>query len=291
MLKEKKLPRIQSLGEITEGIIKDISLRSSEDNHKYSTGFSEIDNVISAIRKNRLYVIGGRSSIGKTAFMCNLAFNLSDRHCKVMFFSLEMSKEEIAQRLVCMGQFIKYGLFELDHLSNELKEGVDKFNKMTTDGNMAIIDSFGYNFDDFSEFIEKLNPLPDVIFIDHIQMSSSVGYRSKYEAMSEYIRKLKELAITKNIAIVVASQINRTAGEDKPKISQLKESGTIEETADVIFLCHWPYLYGASEDKHEYYILIGKNRFGRTKSQDGVRLCFEPVYYKFKDYKAKNEII
>lgn len=278
------MPELESLGEIVETIQEEITSRKNGDNFKFATGLQDIDNVINAIRKKRLYVVGGRTSIGKTSLMCNFAFNLADKHAKVFFFSLEMSKEEIVQRFVCMGTGITYGLFELDYLVKELELGFDSFKKIIEDYNMIVVDSFGYHFNDLANFIKALAPKPDVIFIDHIQMASSIGYKSKYEAMSEYIRKLKELAMTEDIAIVVASQINRTAGEDRPKASQLKESGTIEETADCIFLCYWPYLYGTSEDKNEYYILIAKNRFGRVKPNEGVRVDFQPAAYKFNNY-------
>jgi len=280
----KEITPLISLGEITDNIIREISARKDGDNFRFNTDLRDIDDIIIAIRKKRLYIIGGRSSIGKTSLMCNIAFNMASKHVKVMYFSLEMSKEEIAQRFICMGQFVKYSLFELDRLADELKLGMDRFKKMIAEYKLIVIDNIGYKFSELADFIQNLFPKPDVIFIDHIQMCSVLGYRNKYEALSEYIRKLKELAVTQNVAIVVASQISRAAGEVRPKISHLKESGVQEEVADVVLLCYWPYMHGESNDINEYYVLVGKNRFGRTKSQEGVRLHFEPAMYKFKDY-------
>ena len=277
-------PKIESIGEIVNNIREDIVSRGEGDNRKYATGLSGVDDVIVSLRKKRLYVVGGRSGTGKTTFLCNLAFNLADKTTKVFFFSLEMSKEEIVQRLVCLEEGISYKNFELDYLNDILARDLEKFKEITKNHQLIVVDSFGYEFNLLSNFIKKLQPKPDIIFIDHIQMASSKGYKSKYEAISEYIRKLKELAMTENIVIVVASQINRAGGKGTPELMHLKESGTIEETADCVFLCHWPYSQSESENIKEYYILIAKNRFGRVKPKEGVKIAFEPSIYLMRDW-------
>jgi replicative DNA helicase len=281
---ENPLPKMESVGKIADDIIAELLSRKDGENERMRTGFTEIDDVIISLRKKRLYIVGGRTGDGKTSFMCNVASNLVKKDVSVIFFSLEMAKEEILQRIICENQGTPAELFDLDSLSPELHDQINLFKTKMENKKFLIVDSYGYKFDVLARFIEELQPKPEVIFIDHIQMVSSQGYKSKYEAISEYIRKLKELAVTQNIAIVIASQLGRVANySGKPLISQLKESGSLEETADVIFLCYWPYADGQTDNRGDYEILIGKNRFGKVRSLNGARVAFLPSIFKFEN--------
>jgi len=276
---------IQSIGEITEGIRTELQTRKAGDIEKYGSGLKGIDDIIIAIKKTRLYVIGARTGEGKTSLACNLAWNLAQRQVKVMYVSLEMTKEELVRRLICRETRINSEMFELDHLTDKTASAIDMFKVAIKDIKFGIKDDIGYKFKELEDFILSLNPKVDVLFLDHLQMISWAGFPSKHEAVSEYIRKLKELAKTQDIAIVVISQINREGAEKIPTLSQLKSSGAIEEIADVVMLCYWPYNTGARGD---YEIFIAKNRHGKVKAKDGVKVHFDAWTFTFEDIKNDN---
>jgi len=137
--------------------------------------------------------------------------------------------------------------------------------------NIIIEDSVGYKFDNVYTICDKLRF--DFVFVDYIQMISTKGYKSKVDAIEEYVRKLTELGITQNFGVIILSQINRS-GEDEPTMSKYKWAGVLEEhPANCIVLNY-------NKKKGTYKVQIEKQRHGEIKD---IQVKFEPQFSSFRE--------
>ena len=275
------------------------------------SGLTDLDDRLGGLHKQDLLIIAGRPSMGKTALATNIAFNASlnikknNLKTSVAFFSLEMSSEQLSTRILSEQSRIK---------SNDIRRG--KINQ-----------------DDFERFIEaskNLEMLPlhiddtpsitisalsnrarrlkrkeglDLIVIDYIQLMKSSGYRNESRVLeiAEITQGLKALAKELDVPVLALSQLSRQVEQredKKPQLSDLRESGSIEQDADVVmFVFREQYYLEKQEPKpgtaehvewqekmsqihNEAEILIGKQRHGPTGV---IKLEFESAYTKFKD--------
>ena len=275
------------------------------------SGLTDLDDRLGGLHKQDLIIIAGRPSMGKTALATNIAFNASlnikknDLKTSVAFFSLEMSSEQLSTRILAEQSRIK---------SNDIRRG--KINQ-----------------DDFERFIEaskNLEMLPlhiddtpaitisalsnrarrlkrkeglDLIVIDYIQLMKSSGYRNEGRVLeiAEITQGLKALAKELDVPVLALSQLSRQVEQredKKPQLSDLRESGSIEQDADVVmFVFREQYYLEKQEPKpgtaehvewqekmsqihNEAEIIIGKQRHGPTGV---IKLEFESTFTKFKD--------
>lgn len=253
-----------------------------------------LDNKIWGLQKQKMVLIAGRPSMGKSSLMIQMAYSFARQGKKVMFFSLEMSNKVCMDRLLaCHCEIDNYMINtgKLVEVEKLYQERIDYFKHEAKDVNLALIESWGKTFDEIFKAINTVKDSPDVVFIDYINMVKQ-GFRSKRDAIDEYIKKLREFAMDRNFCVIVGCQINRDAHKNKnntvapPRLWQLKEAGELEEHTDMAFLLHYPFFYTReSEDLGKYYIDVAKNREGRTGSFECV---FEPEFYKFKEVSNEN---
>lgn len=261
-----------------------VNMKNRKSKPELPTGIDALDDIIWGIHKGELTVIGGRPGQCKTSLALNMAWNLCDMRKKVLFLSLEMSREQLTERLFTKmtglsSHDLRRGLCE----EKELQSNIELFSSMVKDSTMLVTDGMGFVFDEVEELITSLEPQFEVLFIDHLQMISCKGHFKKLDAMEEYVRKLKELAEKYHIAIVALSQVNRSVGEHKnhrPRIEMLKSCGAIEEVADTVLLNYWPYKNDPNEeDKNRFEIMVEKQRHGDV----GIaHVHVEPELYNFK---------
>jgi len=155
--------------------------------------------------------------------------------------------------------------------------------------NLAIIEAWGKSFGEILDIMDNFQN-PDAVFIDYINMIRQ-GKMSKKDAIDEYIKDLRNLALDKNFCAVLGAQINRDVHKNQdpnkevsvPNMWNLKETGSLEEHVDQILIVHWPHYYRylsegvPNDDPEEYIVKVAKNRSGRT----GVFVCnFLPQYYR-----------
>jgi replicative DNA helicase len=147
-----------------------------------------------------------------------------------------------------------------------------------------ISDCIGRTWQEINGWIEtwhKAGKVPDMIVLDYIQNIKGSG--NAKEALDEYIRKFREMAIRYNFAGVLCSQVNRSSQESQdksPNLHQLKGTGFLEEHADVVLLLHWPFFYDDAKDKKHFEIHVAKNKMGST---GWLNVIYEPEYFKFSD--------
>jgi len=194
--------------------------------------------------------------------------DFAKQHKKILFFSLEMTKQTIMERIISLECRIDNFLLFTGQIINKPDEQkkIAELNDIVKNINFVVSDTIGKTFDEIFKIMEEMDTDIDAVFIDYIQMIRNIG-ATKKEAIDDYIKKLREFAIRKNFCAVVASQINRgthnSAKITSPNLWELKSSGDLEEHSDMVILLHYPGQYDEAEGKR-YFLNVAKNRDGRT---------------------------
>ncbi len=265
-------------------IIKEASERTSPE---FPTGLAFLDEVTGGFRRGEVWIIAGKTSCGKTSLALNLARNFAENpEHTILFCSLEMRGWELTLRLYCEMMEENYsalitGVNKIDEVKEKIF--VEFINNIDFD-----ISEAGYNFNELLAIFDKFykEKHPDVIFLDFIQLVEWREYGDERMALTEYIRKIKELANKYNIGFVVVSQLRRLpSGADyqrEPDLNDMKGSGAIEQYADKCLL-----IYRQIEgDNVKHFINLAKNRQGQTICK---QVEFIGCQYKFKDFKPTPE--
>lgn len=250
-----------------------------------STGFGMMDKILGGIRNGTVFIVGARPSTGKTSFALNIAANqLNDETKKVMFFSLEMSAEMIYERVVASLGSIEYERFSRNTLTDDdLNKTADIAFKIKEGKRFLVIDDV-YNIEQICNLINENKP--NLAVIDFMQIITAMGRFENIRSRIDYISALlKRTAKTTGCAILVLSQLSR-AGKEAPTMSDLKESGGLEQDGDYIALLHRPYVLnkGGEHTPEHTELLLDKNKFGRTGKID---LYFDLKYQRFSETMRK----
>ena len=265
---------ISPLYEIYETVREDVLNRGTEP--KYKIGLKELDEILWGVHKKELLAIGARTSHGKSAFAVNLTKEIVDvGNNRVIYFSLEMSKEQLLERLFCNICGVNNIGLRQGKKKDEFIEKENTFKAWIENAHLLIDDKYGFSFNKMVEICEIIKP--DFIIVDYIQMISTYSYRSKLEAIEEYIRKLKELSLEMNFGTILLSQMNRSGGET-PGIANFKWAAVIEEHSDTCLILDW--------DNEEFNVKIVKQRHGGLGD---VKLKFLPQYSRFEDKERTDE--
>jgi len=249
-----------------------------------SSGFSGIDKVLVGMNAGDLIVIGARTGVGKTAFATNLAINVASKKKTVAFFELEMAKEQVVTRILSSEAFVD---------SFKLRAGMltdDDWSKITEAGSR--ISECDIYFDDTPSIsvtamkakLRKLKKL-DVIIIDYLQlMQAERGIGNRVQEVSEISRNLKIMAKELGVPVITCAQLSRgpeSRDDKRPMLSDLRDSGAIEQDADVVIFLYRDDYYKESVEKHNRAeVIFAKNRHGSTGK---VEVGFEKKYTKFYD--------
>lgn len=230
-------------------------------------------------------MISGRTGTGKTSLAVNFAQSIADNpKNKVLFLTLEMQGWELALRMYCEMMGVEY----LELMKGKIPmdpQRVKAFQNYIKSVNFEIVE-YGYKFAEVEKAIAKhyKDSKPDVIFLDYIQLIDWHDFKDERVALSEFSRKLTELAKTFRIAIIVVSQMRRPpAGANMnrpPEPSDLKGSGSLEQDAHRILFI---YQTVEGDGPPMHFIFLAKNRGGPTITR---RVVFDGKYYKFKDIET-----
>ncbi|MEO1235767.1 MAG: replicative DNA helicase [Planctomycetota bacterium] len=256
----------------------------------HETGFFELDEMTNGLQDGELVIIAARPSMGKTAFAVNIAEHLAAvKNIPVAVFSLEMSKQQLAQRLLCSRSGVDSHRVRKNMLSR------DDFGKLTlavgelSEAPLYIDDTAGLTLMGLRAKARRLKQRHDVraIFVDYLQLMSapSAGRDGRQNEVSAISRGVKALARELGVPVVCLSQLNRAAEQregHRPRMSDLRESGSIEQDADVIMMLHREDYYHRGDDEYEdnniAEVIVNKQRNGPTGT---VKLHFHGATTRF----------
>lgn len=257
-----------------------------------SSGFINFDEKTSGFNPSDLVILAARPSMGKTAFALNLALNAAMKSEKsVLIFSLEMSSSQLLQRLLAVQsqiglQKIRNGFLEEDEWGR-----IGIASGQLASSNINIADVPNVNVLEIRAMARRLKAMGklDMIVIDYLQLIKGTGRGdNRQQEISDISRSLKGIARELNIPIIALSQLSRAPeqrADRRPMLSDLRESGAIEQDADmVVFLYRDDYYNEESEDKGITEVIIGKQRNGPVGT---VKLRFFHEITKFADYTTK----
>lgn len=266
----------------------------------FNTGFSELDKRITGLNRSDLVIIGARPAMGKTSFALNIARNVAVYgKKKVLFFSLEMSKEQLAQRVLSTEARVQSTKFRTGNLSPEEWQHIAEASVFLSDVDLYFDDTANITVPEMKARCRQLKDV-DCVVIDYLQlMSSSKKTDNRVQEVSEITRSLKMMAKDLNIPVVTCAQLARRTEEKgrshKPQMSDLRESGSIEQDADIILMLYREDYYKDSADTppedirvDEAELIIAKNRHGPTGS---VPLAWNPDYTMFttREYRRDED--
>jgi len=256
-----------------------------------SSGFYDLDSLTQGFQKSDLIITAGRPSMGKTAFCLNLATNiLKKTNLPILFFSLEMSKEQLIYRILASetninstrlrAGNIKQGEWEI------LNSVVKRFSRLP----LFIDDTPNISIIDIKKKIKKIRfeqQKLGLIIIDYLQlMENSNRNDNRVQELSQITRGLKNIAREFNVPIIVLSQLSRNVENrvnKRPILSDLRESGSIEQDADLVLMLYRDDYYNLeTEDQNITEIIISKHRNGPIGT---TKLLFESEYTKFKNLR------
>ena len=264
------------------------------------TGFTRFDDMTAGLQKSDLIILAARPSQGKTAMALNMAYHAAvddtnKPQVPVAIFSLEMDKHAIFQRMLCAAAGADLGKVRKGYFPREIWTELTRFSGKIAGAPLWIDDTPGLNILDIRARTRKLQSqlknqqkTLGLIIIDYLQLIRGTGrLESRQQEVSEISRLLKDLARSLKVPVLALSQLNRRS-EDKgregnrPQLSDLRESGSLEQDADVVALIHRPEYYNKEDPtlKNQASIIIAKQRNGPVGD---VPLYFRPELTRFEN--------
>lgn len=282
MQKKHREPKIMNLHEASTSFWKRVKSRGSKPEIPVDS-IPELNKMLWGLWKQKMYVVGARTSQGKTSFVLQLLLDAILNNKSIMYLSFEMSVDDIYERLFCSYyQIDNFDLFtgKYEQYEHQYKE----FTQMIKDHVFVYSIDFGWSWGEVMEFFDNVKSYPDIIVIDYIQAISQGSQKGK-EFIDDYIIRFRQYAMENNFCGILVSQLNRSnsEGRDKtPQMHHLKGSGYLEEIADVVILLEWLSKNTNAKDPNAFTIHVAKNRSGKTGY---VNLDFVPEHYRFVEKK------
>ncbi len=262
------------------------------------TGLRDLDKLLAGLQRSDLVVVAARPSMGKTALMLNIALDIATKtnHGSVLYFSLEMSKEQLVDRLLAAeAQVDAWKLRTGDGLNDNDFERLSAAMGELAEAPIFIDDTSGITVSDLRTKARRLHhqhPLA-AIFVDYLQLMSGgsrfASMANRVQEISEISRNLKILARELNVPVVAASQLSRSVENRNPPIPQLadlRESGAIEQDADIVAFIYRPHYYDDNADPNVTELHIKKHRNGPVKN---ISIFFDRDKQRFKDLDLRSD--
>ncbi len=258
-----------------------------------STGFSDLDLKTSGLHNSDLIIVAARPAMGKSAFAINIATNVAIQSSKsVAIFNLEMSKDQVGNRILCSEAMVDSNKIRTGQIEDDDWVKLASTLGRLSDAPIYIDDTAGISIMEIRAKCRKLKLERDIglVVIDYLQLIQGSGTKnsSREQEISEISRSLKILAKELDIPVIALSQLSRSVekrDDKRPMLSDLRESGAIEQDADiVIFLYRDDYYNEDSEKKNVAEVILAKHRGGSTGTVD---LAWLPSYTKFANLERR----
>jgi len=258
------------------------------------TGFRDLDNLLAGLQRSDLIILAARPSIGKSSLALNIADHVAcEAKMPVGLFSLEMSKEQVIDRFLCLRGAVDSWKLRTGNLEDEDFGKLNYAMGILSEAPIFINDSPFLNVMEIRTKARRLQVEHDLglIIIDYMQLMSGMGSRgadNRVQEVSEISRSLKALARELNVPVLAISQLSRAVEhrpDKRPMLADLRESGSIEQDADVVMFIYRDDYYDQESDKKNIAeILIRKHRNGPTGD---IELYFKPEFMKFASVEKK----
>ena len=299
-LAEKQVKNsLRPASEVVQEILKAVEMRK-DGFSGCPTGFTDLDRLTNGLQPSDLIILAGRPGMGKSAFALTLAANSSVNYGKhVAFFSLEMGAEQLMQRIICSLAGIELSKFRSGHLNQ------DEFAKLPGAASRIMQSNTLYVDDNLDlgimELLSKCRSLKrkvglDLVIVDYVQLMKTGKEENRAVAVGAISRGLKVLAKDLKIPVIALAQLSRKTEERadaarsikaRPQLSDLRESGSIEQDADMVWFIERPFYRSHDEaDKNKAQLLVAKHRNGATADID---LTWIPQYTRFDNYIPEEE--
>lgn len=280
---------------IVNGVYDRLGKLTGEDKDKYKgipTGFGTLDKCITGLNRSDFILIGARPAMGKTSFALNLASNVTMKaKKKCVFFSLEMTKEQLAERLLASQAGVPSTKLRTGELDDDEWRRLGNAAGQFTDVELYLDDTSTITVPEIKSRIRRMKDV-DIIMIDYLGLvKPSTRKENRVQEVSEITRQLKMLAKDLNIPVICCAQLARsTEGRGKnhkPQLSDLRESGSIEQDADIVMFLYREEYYKSEldEDKQDEVdenhteLIVAKNRHGATAT---IEMTFDKEFTRFR---------
>ena len=288
---------LQHIGVVMVGVFDRLDELSRSGNAfpGLSTGLHDLDRKINGLNKSDLLLIAARPGMGKTSLALNIALSVAKESAKtVAFFSLEMSREQLAMRLLSNESFVDNQKLLTGQLSEEDWTKIAIASSALSQTDIRVDDNPSISV---AEMNAKCRRLPNLglVLIDYLQLMTSAGTgqtsnnANRVQVVSDISRALKIMAKELNVPVICLSQLSRaneSRTDKRPMLSDLRESGAIEQDADeVLFIYRDDYYNPNSEEKNVAEFIVAKNRHGETGT---VKLQWLPQFTTFADREWKH---
>ncbi|MCQ2463312.1 MAG: replicative DNA helicase [Clostridia bacterium] len=285
---------------IVNEVYDNLQKLSSPDRDKYKgypTGFTDLDKVTTGLNRSDLVIIGARPAMGKTSLALNMARNCAMMGMKkVLFFSLEMTKQQLAQRVLSTEARVESTKMRTGNISAEEWTRLASATAVLTNCELYFDDTSNLTVTEMKSRVRRLKDV-DAVFIDYLQlMKSGTRVESRVQEVSEITRNLKLMAKDLNVPVVVLAQLARTTEargkSHRPQLADLRESGSIEQDADIVLMLYREDYYSTGETDstadeeqsvNKCQLIIAKNRHGPTTDVD---IAWNPDYTMFSNLET-----
>ena len=289
---------LQHIGVVMVGVFDRLDELSRSGNAfpGLSTGLHDLDKKINGLNKSDLLLIAARPGMGKTSLALNIALSVAKESAKtVAFFSLEMSREQLAMRLLSNESFVDNQKLVTGQLSEEDWTKIAIASSALSQTDIRVDDNPSISV---AEMNAKCRRLPNLglVLIDYLQLMTSAGTgqtsnnANRVQVVSDISRALKIMAKELNVPVICLSQLSRaneSRTDKRPMLSDLRESGAIEQDADeVLFIYRDDYYHPDTPEKNVAEIIVAKNRHGETGT---VKLQWLPQFTTFSDREWKHD--
>jgi replicative DNA helicase len=289
----EKNPSILPLSKLILTVIDNID---KTDTSGIDTNYSQLDKILLGLKKSDLIILAGRPAMGKTAFAVNIMRNIGKQGFRTLLFSMEMSKIQIAERLLSIECMMDNSKFKnAKYLEGNDRPRMDKAGERLRriEDQIIIDDMPALTLEKIKSSINRLiqgKKPPDLVIIDYLQLLTPTGKFERRELeVSNMTRTLKIAARTYDIPIIALSQLNRDCERrlnKRPQLSDLRDSGAIEQDADIVAFIYRDEIYNTkSEDTGLAEIIVSKNRSGATGT---AKLTFLPYCTKFANHVSSD---
>lgn len=281
--------------------LKKITSENAEEYKGIPTGFSKLDEIISGLNRSDLILIGARPAMGKTSFALNIARNVAMKGKKVIFFSLEMSNEQLASRVLSTEARVESNKLRSGNISNEEWMRLAEATSLLTKCELYFDDTSTITVPEIKSKIRRLKNV-DCIIIDYLGLMQSAKKKTenRVQEITEITRSLKLLAKDLKIPVVVCCQLSRgpeksdKSGKksNRPMLSDLRDSGSIEQDADIVLMLYREGYYAKEKanpeevDMTKADVDVAKNRHGPTMN---IQLHWDAQFTLFSTLEYRDE--